>query len=275
MRSRPAAPALRVDVTPRTALPPLASSTLAIAVLAAALLAAAGAAPAAAQPALKASFAGFTDVNGNGVLDCGEPIELVAAFATRNSGTPALAGQLYVPNYPGSTGFTFLAGSVRIDPDLTTGCTGTVVAGNHPGDTDARIDFSCPADPIDNNAWTLVVRYQARYDSTGPASFTAAALANTSDGATYRDAVTVDAGSVCSGGGGGGGGGGAQIAVAKTAAGPATPGSLLVYTITATDQSGLGAGGVQLVEAVPPHSTFSAAGSSPGWTSSAPTSQLG
>jgi uncharacterized repeat protein (TIGR01451 family) len=266
MRSRPAAPALRVDVTPRTALPPLASSTLAIAVLAAALLAAAGAAPAAAQPALKASFAGFTDVNGNGVLDCGEPIELVAAFATRNSGTPALAGQLYVPNYPGSTGFTFLAGSVRIDPDLSTGCTGTVVAGNHPGDTDARIDFSCPADPIDNNAWTLVVRYQARYDSTGPASFTAAALANTSDGATYRDAVTVGAGSVCSGGGGGGGGGGAQIAVAKTAAGPATPGSLLVYTITATDQSGLGAGGVQLVEAVPPHSTFSAAGSSPGWT---------
>jgi uncharacterized repeat protein (TIGR01451 family) len=249
--------------------PPLASGKPAIAVLAVCVVvAAAAAAPAAAQPALTASFAGFTDVNGNGVLDCGEPIELVATFATRNSGTPALDGQLYVPSYPGSTGFAFLAGSVRIDPDLTTGCTGTVVAGNHPGDSNARIDFSCPADPIDNNAWTLVVRYQGRYDSTGPASFTAAALANTSDGNTYRDAVTVAAaGALCSGGGGGGGGG-SQVAVAKTAAGPATPGSLLVYTITATDQSGAGAGGLQLVEAVPPHATFSAAGSSFGWACS-------
>jgi uncharacterized repeat protein (TIGR01451 family) len=294
--SRRAALAFPVDAPPRTALPSLTSTALpslastslrsltstalpsltsttlrslasaaraALVVAGLLLAAAAGAAPAAAQPTLKASFAGFTDVNGNGVLDCGEPIELVAAFATRNSGTPALTGQLYVPNYPGSAGFAFVAGSVRVDPDLTTGCTGTVTAGNHPGDSDARIDFSCPADPIDNNSWTLVVRYQGRYDSTGPAAFTAAALANTSDGATYRDAVTVAAGSVCSGGGGGGGG--AQIQVAKTAAGPATPGSLLVYTVTATDQSGLGAGGVQLVEAVPPHATFSAAGSSPDW----------
>jgi uncharacterized repeat protein (TIGR01451 family) len=236
---------------------------LGAAAAAAGLLLAGSAAPAAAQPALKVSFAGFTDVNGNGVLDCGEPIELVATFATRNSGTPALDGQLYVPSYPGSTGFTFFAGSVRIDPDLTTGCSGTVVAGNQPGDTDARIDFSCPADPIDNNSWTLVVRYRARYDSTGPASFTAAAFATTSDGNSYRDAVTVAAGSVCSGGGGGGGGG--QVAVTKTAAGPGTPGSLLAYTITATDRSGVGAGGLQLVEAVPPHSTFSAVGSSPDW----------
>jgi uncharacterized repeat protein (TIGR01451 family) len=220
----------------------------------------AGAVPvAAAGPTLKSSYAGFTDVNGNGVLDCGEPVELVAAFATNNSGTPALTGSLFAP-VAGSSGIVFQAGSVRVDPDLTNGCMGTVVSGNNPGDVDARVDFSCPADPIDNNSWTLVVRYVARYTSSSAAAFTAAAQASTSDGASYRDAVTVPAGSVCSGGGGPN-----AIAITKTAAGPATPGSVLIYTVTATDQSGLGAGGVQLVESVPAHTTFSAAGSSPGW----------
>jgi uncharacterized repeat protein (TIGR01451 family) len=221
----------------------------------------AGAVPvAAAGPTLKSSFAGFTDVNGNGVLDCGEPVDLVAAFATNNSGTPALTGSLFVP-VAGSSGIVFQAGSVRVDPDLTNGCMGTVVSGNNPGDVDARVDFSCPADPIDNNSWTLVVRYVARYTSSSAAAFTAAAQASTSDGASYRDAVTVPAaGSVCSGGGAPN-----ATAITKTAAGPATPGSVLIYTVTATDQSGLGAGGVQIVEGVPAHTTFSAAGSSPGW----------
>jgi uncharacterized repeat protein (TIGR01451 family) len=225
----------------------------------------AGAAPvaaAAAQPTLKSSFAGFTDVNGNGVLDCGEPVELVAAFATNNSGTPALTGSLFAP-VAGSSGIVFQAGSVRVDPDLTNGCMGTVVSGNNPGDVDARVDFSCPADPIDNNSWTLVVRYVALYESSSAPAFTAAAQASTSDGASYHDAVTVPAGSVCSGGGVP-----TAIAVTKTAAGPATPGSVLIYTVTATDQSGLGAGGLQLVEGVPAHTTFSAAGSSPGWVCS-------
>jgi uncharacterized repeat protein (TIGR01451 family) len=225
----------------------------------------AGAVPvaaAAAQPTLKSSFAGFTDVNGNGVLDCGEPVDLIAAFATNNSGTPALTGSLFVPA-TGSSGIVFKAGSVRVDPDLTNGCMGTVVSGNNPGDVDARVDFSCPADPLDNNSWTLVVRYVTIYDSSSAPAFTAAARASTSDGASYQDSVTVPAGSVCAGGGPG-----TAIAVAKSAAGPATPGSVLVYTVTATDQSGLGAGGLQLVEGVPAHTTFSAAGSSPGWVCS-------
>jgi uncharacterized repeat protein (TIGR01451 family) len=244
----------------RAALRRLAAVALAGCALGLALVAPARPAAAAPQPTLKSAYAGFTDLNGNGVLDCGEPVEILTTFATNNSGTPALNGNLYAPAF-GSSGLTFSSGSVVIDPDLTTGCTGTVVNGNGPTDTNFRVDFFCPADPIDNNAWTLVVRYRATYTSTTTAAFAAAAQADTSDGNAYHDTVTVPTGAAC-----GGPGAPNQIAVAKSAAGPATPGTLLVYTLTATDQSGLGAGGIQFVEAVPPHTTWSAAGSSPGWT---------
>jgi uncharacterized repeat protein (TIGR01451 family) len=218
-------------------------------------------------PSVQSSYAGFTDLNGNGTLDCGEPIDLLATFATNNSGTPALAGSLFAP-VNGTAGITFLHGSVVIDPDLTNGCSGSIVAGNGPDDSDFRVDFSCPADPIDNNSWTLVVRYRATYNGTAsPPSFSAGATANLTNGATYSNVVTVPAGTAC-----GGGGVPTQIALAKTAAGPATPASLLVYTLTATDQSGAGDGGVQLVEVVPAHTTFSTTGSSPGWTCAAPPS---
>jgi uncharacterized repeat protein (TIGR01451 family) len=218
-------------------------------------------------PTVQSAYAGFTDLNGNGVLDCGEPVNLIATFATNNSGTPALSGSLFAP-VNGTAGLSFLHGSVVIDPDLTNGCTGSILAGNGPEDTDFRVDFSCPADPIDNNSWTLVVRYRATYDGTAsPPSFSAGATANLTNGATYSNVVTVPAGTAC-----GGGGVPTEIALAKTAAGPATPASLLVYTLTATDKSGAGDGGVQLVEVVPAHTTFSPAASSPGWTCAAPPS---
>jgi uncharacterized repeat protein (TIGR01451 family) len=216
-------------------------------------------------PTVQSAYAGFTDVNGNGILDCGEPVDLIATFATNNSGTPALGGSLLAP-VNGSAGLTFLHGSVVIDPDLTNGCAGTVIDGNGPTDSDLRVDFSCPADPIDNNSWTLVVRYRATYTGTGTPSFAAGATANLTGGATYHDVATVPAGTSC-----GAGGIATRIALTKTAAGPATPGSLLLYTLTATDQSGAGAGGLQLIEVVPPHATFSAAGSSAGWVCAAPT----
>src|SRR5262249_2984920 len=75
-------------------------------------------------PTLKSAYAGFTDVNGNGVLDCGEPVDLIATFATNNSGTPAVSGSLFAP-VSGSAGLGFLHGSVVVDPVLTNGCSGT------------------------------------------------------------------------------------------------------------------------------------------------------
>ncbi|HVT60357.1 MAG TPA: hypothetical protein VHR45_18435 [Thermoanaerobaculia bacterium] len=213
---------------------------------------------AAPAPTLTTSYVSFTDVNGNGQLDCGEPVKIVAAYATNNSGTPALTGSLFVPA-AGTNGLIFEAGSVRIEPDLTVGCLGQVVQGNSPGDGAARIDFSCPADPQDNNSWTMVVSYQAIYHNSTARQFTATAHATTSDGKSYDAATTqtIPAES-CPGTPN-------QLAITKAGNGSGKPGSVLTYTITATDTSGLGDGGVQLVETVPAHTSFDAAASSPGW----------
>jgi uncharacterized repeat protein (TIGR01451 family) len=245
--------------TPPAAALFLASPPLTVGLLAAALCCTAGlvaAAPAGAQPTLMSAILGFTDLNGNGVLDCGEPVLLAATFATNASGTPALTGTLAVPS-SGTAGLRYLGGSVVIDPDLTTGCTGKVVAGGGAGDSSALVNFYCPPNPIGSNSWALVVRYRALFSGT-TTSYTAAAHAETSDGKVYDHAASGSAATACSGAP-------ANLRVGKSAAGPATPGSTLVYTITVTDLSGLGAGGVELVDTVPAHSTFDPGASSPGW----------
>jgi uncharacterized repeat protein (TIGR01451 family) len=211
-------------------------------------------------PTLHTSVGGFTDVNGNGILDCGEPVEIVAAYATNNSGTPALTGTLVAPA-AGTVGLSYQPGSLVVDPDLTVGCQAMIVSGNSPSDGSGQVDFSCPADPLDNNAWTVVVRYRAVYVNSGSPGFTATAHASTSDGKVYDDSVSRATAAAC-------GGAPAQITLTKNAAGPGTPGSVLLYTLTATDTSGLGAGGVQFVEPVPANTTFDAAASSPGWVCS-------
>jgi uncharacterized repeat protein (TIGR01451 family) len=218
-------------------------------------------------PTLKVSYAGFADVNGNGQLDCGEPVTVVVAYATNNSGTPALSGTLVAP-YAGSSGLSFLPGSAVIDQDLTVGCQAVVTTGGPPEDAAAQVAFTCPADPQDNNSWTVVVRYQGTYDSGGAPAFDEVAHVVTSDGRS----LTADAPSA----GGAGAAGGVvpagvcaaaanAVAVTKTAAGPATPGSVLLYTLAVRDTSGEGDGGVQLVETVPANTVFDAAASSPGW----------
>lgn len=245
--------------TPPAAALPLASPPLAVRLLAAALCCAAGLAavvPAAAQPTLMSAILGFTDLNGNGVLDCGEPVLLAATFATNASGTPALTGTLSVPS-SGTAGLRYLGGSAVIDPDLTVGCTGKVVAGGGAGDSSALVSFSCPPNPIGSNSWAIVVRYRALFSGTTN-SYTAAAHAETSDGKVYDHAASGSAATACSGAP-------TNLRVEKTAAGPATPSSILVYTVTVTDLSGLGAGGVELVDAVPSHTTFNPGASSPGW----------
>jgi uncharacterized repeat protein (TIGR01451 family) len=55
------------------------------------------------------------------------------------------------------------------------------------------------------------------------------------------------------------------------ASGTGTPGSTLVYTLTATNNGNQGTAGVVLSETVPANTTFSAAASSPGWSCAAPT----
>jgi uncharacterized repeat protein (TIGR01451 family) len=211
----------------------------------------------AAQPTVKSSFLGFVDVNGNGILDCAEPVELVATYASNNSGSPALTGSLFVP-YFGTTGLIYLPGSLTIDPDLTVACQATIVQGNSPQDLSAQVDFSCPADANLHFGSTVVARYRATYYNSQLPQFTATAHATTSSGLTLDDSTIQNTQAACASQP-------SKIALTKSAAGPATPGSTLLYTLTATDLSGLGDGGLQLVEAVPPNTTFDATASSPGW----------
>jgi uncharacterized repeat protein (TIGR01451 family) len=222
-----------------------------------AVAAAAASPPATAQPALKASVLSFVDVNGNGVLDCGEPVILATTYATRNSGTPALTGTLLLPA-AGTSGLIYQPGTLRVDPDLTVGCQGTVVHGNSPEDLSGEVDFSCPADPLDNNSWTVVATWRALYYNTVSPTFTATAHAATSDGRTFDAAANGTATAACSGAP-------SHLSLQKTAAGTGAPGSVLLYTLTARDLSGLGAGGLQLADTVPANTRFDAAASSAGW----------
>ncbi|MDP9120352.1 MAG: hypothetical protein M3O15_03130 [Acidobacteriota bacterium] len=208
--------------------------------------------PVAAQPALKMSYVGFLDVNGNGILDCGEPITFSAVYTNTNSGPlpQGLSGSLFALAQ-GEQGLVFQPGSVTIDP--TSGCQPTITRGNTQEDVSAQVDFHCTVDAI-----RVAFQYRAVYYNAQAASFTATAQAATSDGKSLTDEVGQSTSGACTGPLG-------RLAITKTAAGTGAPGSSLLYTLTVRDLTGLGDGGLQLVEAVPSNTRFSPTASSPDW----------
>jgi len=183
--------------------------------------------PAAAQTpnrGFKVFVQGFDDVNGNGKLDCGEPVNVeVSYFDSPQDTTGAITGHLTSP-FAGTAGLTFLPGTVQQDYTLTGGgCLGVVTAGNGPSDVAADLDFSCSppiAFPIQGNAITW--KYKAAFAGTSPA-FTVTAHGTTSDGLGQTPAVTgsLPIGAVCSSVA-------PQVRVTKTAAGSGAPGSAIV-----------------------------------------------
>ncbi len=223
-----------------------------------------------AQPAARGfsvAITGFDDVNGNGKLDCGEPITVEAGyFDAPQDSTAAITGHLTAP-FSGTTGLAFLPGTVQQDFTLTAGCVGNVTTGNDPSAARADIDFSCgppSASALQGNG--IFWKFKATFVGSSP-SLTATAQGTTSDGLNQTPATTKSDsfGTVCSGAG-------ASVTVTKTAAGSGAPGSVVVYTISATDTSGLGLGGVQLTDVVPDLTAFDAAASSAGWSCPATTS---
>jgi uncharacterized repeat protein (TIGR01451 family) len=220
------------------------------------------------QRGFRIYVAGFDDVNGNGTLDCGEPVTLgVGYFDSPQDSTAPITGHI-TALYAGSTGLSFLPGTVAQDFTLTSGsCQGTILGGNAPSDAEADLSFTCgspSAYPVQGNAiaWT----FQALFTGTGP-TFTAAANATTSDGLDQQPNVNQSGlvGTVCTSPG-------PSITFTKTAAGTGAPGSTLVYTLRVTDLSGLGLGGVQVTDVVPPATTFDGAASTAGWSCPATTS---
>jgi uncharacterized repeat protein (TIGR01451 family) len=232
----------------------------------------AAALPARAQTAgrgFRVFIAGFDDVNGNGVLDCGEPVTVeVGYFDTPQDPTAAITGHL-VALVGGTSGLAFLSGTVQQDYTLSAGgCQGVVTEGNGQSDPETQLDFSCAppsAYPVQGNA--IVWKFKAVFTGRSP-SLTAVAHGTTSDGLDQTPGATKSdqIGAVCSGGGGT-----PTVNVGKTAAGSGAPGSVIVYTLSVTDTSGLGVGGAQLTDTVPDQTTFDAAASSAGWFCPAPT----
>jgi uncharacterized repeat protein (TIGR01451 family) len=208
-------------------------------------------------------IAGFDDVNGNGKLDCGEPVTVeVGYFDSPQSTTGSITGHIHAP-FAGTTGIAFLHGTVQQDFTFTAGsCLGVVTAGNGQSDPAADLDFNCgppSAFPIQGNS--IAWKFKAIFTGTTP-SLTAVAHGTTSDGLDLTPSTTKSdqIGAVCAGGNPN-----PTVNVTKTAAGTGAPGSVLVYTLSVTDTSGLGVGGAQLTDTVPDQTAFDAAASSAGW----------
>jgi len=208
-------------------------------------------------------FVSYAYVNGNGALDCGEPVrmEMIYLDPPQDLSTPNITGEMTAP-VGATSGFSFIPGSVNVDPLFTTGCTQQVIAGNSSGDTAAKVDFQCgppsTAGPIQGN----VVAFTFDGTFTGSSStFTVTGHGTTSDGLDQSPSLTKSdgIGAVCQGTPPG-------VVISKTGAGSGSPGSTELYTITVTDTSGLGLGGLQITDVIPASTAFVASGSTPGWT---------
>ena len=208
-------------------------------------------------------YVGFQDVNGNGVLDCGEPVTIRVFYVDPPSDTTGnITGEMVAP-FSGASGLSFIPGSVEVDPDFSAGDCGvtTIVTGNAQSDVEATVDFSCgpPADGSRLQGNVVAFLYHATFQNSQP-SFTAAMRGTTSDGLVGTPLLTESGniGATCTSAA-------PSVTVTKTVAGTGAPGSTLLYTISVTDRSGLGLGGLQLTDVVPPNTTFDAGASSPGW----------
>ncbi len=135
--------------------------------------------PAAAQFLLKTAVAGFTDVNGNGALDCGEPVKMTVALSSPNAiltGAQAYSGTLTFPT--ASAGLVFVPGSVEEEFGLTAGCAVTAItAGNSSEDLPATVSCEClPSGP--NVIPVVTVSFEAGYFNSTSPSYSAAAHAH-------------------------------------------------------------------------------------------------
>jgi uncharacterized repeat protein (TIGR01451 family) len=215
--------------------------------------------PAFAEQAAFTHYLGFDDTNGNGQLDCGEPVTIQTGYFARN-GAPKTAGTIRAPT-SSAVNLAYLGGSAFVAPDQAAGCFAEVTTGLDPHDTTFTAAFVCdPAmsNPPDQTFISVIYKaiYVARAGSPG---FTSSVLVTSgaSPDLTATEPQTFPT-ATCSGPA-------TPLKVTKTASGNAVPGSPLTFQVTATDASSLGVGGVELIDTVPPNTTFSPSLSSPGW----------
>jgi uncharacterized repeat protein (TIGR01451 family) len=203
-------------------------------------------------------FVGYDGVNGNGQLDCAEPVTIEAAYDASGGSSP-VSGILTAPT-PATVALSYIPGSAVVTPDHQAGCNGTVTDGFDPDhDPTWSADFSCdPALSVPPGTFYFFVTYKAIYIArAGLPGFTSSVLVKTGDGQVLSDTQPQTfPTATCSGPA-------TPLKVTKTAAGNAVPGSPLTFTLTASNASSLGVGGVQLIDTVPPNTTFSPCSRSP------------
>jgi uncharacterized repeat protein (TIGR01451 family) len=207
-------------------------------------------------------FVRFDDINGNGQLDCGEPVTIEAAYNASGQGSPA-SGTLTAPTSAGIN-LGYLPGSAVVTPDHQAGCNGSVREGFDPfHDPTWTADFSCdPTISLPPGTYLFSVTYKATYTArAGVPGFTSAVEADVNGQVLTDTEPQAFATATCSGPA-------TPLKITKTASGNAVPGSPLTFTLTASNTASLGVGGIQLIDTVPPNTTFSPSLSSTGWVCS-------
>lgn len=200
------------------------------------------------------SFRGFADANENGQIDCGELVEFDVVVSNPNPPEAGVvwSGRLTVPD--DQTGrFSYL--TIFQDFTATDDCTATVVQDGPRG----IVDYSCIPRPnaATNYLLTMVLRGYAT-GLSGPIRILARDQLATPepqpDHVITRDFPMPP----CTA---------SDLRLAKTDFGASVPpGSVVAYTLTATNVGTASALGSTLSETVPDHSTFSAAASSLEWS---------
>jgi uncharacterized repeat protein (TIGR01451 family) len=217
------------------------------------------------DPTFTTRYLSFDDINGDGVLSCGDVVTIGVFYKT--DAPPAdpteLHGFITMPETD-SQGLSFLSGSVTTDFMFTTGCSAVVLEGNNSGDSHARLEATCTEDPVVlPGGATLAVKYQAIYTSPSFPQFTDTATflfdqRPPGPDASLHATETRSTSGTCSAPP-------PTVTIKKTSTGPATPGSPHIYSLTIDNLSSLPLGGFYARETVPTNSTFDVANSSPGW----------
>jgi uncharacterized repeat protein (TIGR01451 family) len=220
--------------------------------------------PAFATQSFVIAFDTFQDVDGDGRIDCGEPV----TYRIGLSGTAiAEGGDRGVITVPFSVPihWSYEPGSFAFDPIFSNGCTYSIDSGNAPADPRLVLHYAC--DPRSGNPEDDTYTFSFRIDGIYVSSTIGSIVVDAQNVRTFPDSQTqID-----------------QEAstpplepcppppdlrlTKRLTAGNGDPGTTLVYTLSLSNLGGAAAG-VTLEEHVPDLTTFTPAGSSPGWTCS-------
>ncbi len=206
------------------------------------------------------TYQSFDDRNGNGFINCLEQVIFRVTLVGTAAPVGGDRGRITVP-FGNPDFWTYIPGSFQ--PVLIEGCTVSILSGTGITDPAVILDYICDpraGNPLDDS-YVLSFEVTGRFFSnTSGGLGVAARNERTSPTAEIQDdfAISGDPGQPCPVP--------PDLRLTKSlTSGNGSPGATLVYTLTVNNFGGSAADDVTLEENVPAHTTFSPAGSSPGW----------